>query len=67
MNNLTAALNRAIPPLRLRFEGLSEEKKLVVARAFARHARACAKTECPVDPLFLQELIFETEQGRVRT
>lgn len=62
--NLSTALQRAIPSLRLRYEGLSDEKKLVVAKLFTRHARACAATGCPVDPQFLLELIGETEQGR---
>lgn len=65
--NFHDQLNRAIPSLRLRFEGLSDEKKQAVVCAFYRHRKACEKCGTPIDPQFLVEAISEAATGRIRT
>jgi hypothetical protein len=48
------------------YKALSDDLQACVRRMFARHERACASLDIPVDPYFIDGAVFECKREEVR-
>lgn len=46
-----------------RYRRLTDEQKQTMARLFARHRKACERTDCDIDPRWLPECIEDVKRG----
>ena len=62
--NLNFYINKSNSRVRERFDAMNEDQQQIIRQAFARHLRACAKSNVTVDPMFLEEAVGEITHGR---
>lgn len=61
---LETAINNLPRRLADKFDALPDLKKREVCVAYARHLRACEKSQCGADPMWMYEAVSELGQGR---